>query len=130
MARRIKFTGWTPYMTKRVRVEGYRPTESSRFAVARVSAEAAWDLMHVRSGMPVNSLLPALSRVLTLADKLAVAAAWEAQTHLDWSAFDALDELGESFNGRQSLDPATALPTVNAMRELAASTLAVTGAGQ
>lgn len=123
MARRIKFKGWTPYMTARVSVEGFRPTESSRFAVARVSAKAAWDLLHVRSGMPVNSLLPALPRPLTMADKLAVAAAWEAQTHLDWSAFDALEELGPSSNKRQHLDPATAAPTIAAMRQLAAQTL-------
>lgn len=123
MTKRIKFTGQTPYMTARVTVTGYRPTESSRFAVARVSDAAAWDLLHVRSGMPVNSLLPALPRVLTLADKLAVAAAWEAQTHLNWAAFDDLEELGPNFNGRQSMDPAKAGATVQAMRELAATVL-------
>lgn len=123
MTKRIKFTGQTPYMTARVTVQGYRPTAASRFAVARVS-NGPWDVLHVRSGMPVNSLLPALPRVLTLADKLAVAAAWEAQTHLDWSAFDALEELGPNFNGRQTMDPAKALSTVQAMRELAATVLA------
>lgn len=122
MARRIKFKGWTHYMTARVSVEGYRPAEASRFAVARVSDKAAWDLLHVRSGMPVNSLLPALSRSLTMRDKLAVAAAWEAAS-LDWSAFDALEELGPSSNKRQHLDPATAADTVAAMRAIAAATL-------
>lgn len=123
--RRIKFKGWTPYMTARVSVAGYRPTADSRFAVARVSDKVAWDLLHVRSGMPVNSLLPALPRSLTLADKLSVAAAWEEASGLDWSAFDQLEELGPSSNTRQYLDPATAADTVAAMRGIAANILAV-----
>lgn len=119
MARRIKFQGWTPYMTARVQVSGYRPTDSSRFAVARVD-KGPWLLLHVRSGMPVDSILPALARPVTMEEKLSVAAALEAQTHLDWSAFDSLQELGPGFNGRQSLDPAKARDTVAAMREIAA----------
>lgn len=124
MARRIPYTGFIPYMTARLSVKGYRPTETSRFAVVRIREGAAWDLVHVRSGMSVGSLLPALSRALNRDDKLAVAAAFEAQTHLNWTAFDALEELGPNFNGRQSLDPATALPTVNALRDIAAQVLA------
>lgn len=120
---RVPFKGFTPYMTARVGVTGYRPTETSRFAVARVSPKTAWDLLHVRSGMAVNSVLPALPRTLSLADKLAVAAAWEAQTHLDWSAFDNLEELGPSSNKRQHLDPSTARATVDAMRVIAAQVL-------
>lgn len=123
MTKRIKFEGFTPYMTGRITVTGYRPTANSRFAVARIDRAGAWDLLHVRSGMPVNSVLPALPRALTLADKLAVAAAWEAQTHLDWSAFDNLEELGPSSNKRQHLDPATARATVDAMRAIAAQVL-------
>jgi hypothetical protein len=124
MARRIAFKGQTPYMTARVTVSGYRPTDASRFAVARVSDRGPWLLLHVRSGMPVDSLLPALSRPVTMPEKLAVAAAWEAQTHLDWSAFDGLQELGPNFNGRQHLDPATGRATAQAMREIAAQVIA------
>ncbi len=120
MAKRIPITTQIPYMTARVTVQGYRPTASSRFAVVRAKADAPWSLIHVRSGMPVNSLLPAVSRQLTLADRLAVAAAWGAQTHLNWSAFDDLEELGPNFNGSQYLDPAKAQVTVAAMRDLAA----------
>ena len=123
MAKRIPITTQIPYMTARVTVQGYRPTASSRFAVIRAKADAPWSLIHIMSGMPGNSLLPALSRQLTLADRLAVAGAWEAQTHLDWSAFDDLEELGPSFNGSQYLDPAKAQATVNAMRELAAQVI-------
>ena len=123
MAKRLPYTGQIPYMTARVTVTGYRPTKASRFAVARVSDKAPWSLIHVRTGMPVNSVLPALSRALTMADKLAVAAAWETLTHCDWSAFDSLEEIGPSFNGKQHLDPAKAMPTVTAMRQAAAQAL-------
>ena len=118
MTKRIKFEGWTPYMTARVRVEGYRPTATSRFAVAKSPRSKAWNLIHVRSGMPADSVLPL--GVTDMAGKLAVAAAWEALTHLDWSAFDALEELGPNTNARQYLDPAKATNTVAAMREEAA----------
>lgn len=124
MARRIPYTGQTPYMTARLTVSGYRPTESSRFAVIRIRKDSPWSLIHVRSGMPVNSLLPALSRQLTRDDRLAVAAAWEAQTHLNWAVFDDLEELGPGFNGSQYLDPAKGAATVAAMRDLAAQVLA------
>ncbi len=123
MARRIPYTGQIPYMTARLNVSGYRPTPSSRFAVIRIRKDSPWSLIHVRSGMPVNSLLPALSRQLTRDDRLSVAAAWEAQTHLDWSAFDDLEELGPNFNGSQHVDPAKGAPTFAAMRELAAQVL-------
>lgn len=122
MTKRIKFEGWTPYMTARVRVSGYRPSAASRFAVARVGdrKDAPWRLIHVRSGMPVDDVLPL--NMTGLADKLAVAAAWEALTHCDWTAFDTLEELGEGFNGRQHLDASKpgAQVTVAAMREAAA----------
>lgn len=126
MARRIKFQGFTPYMTARIKVEGYRPTETSRFAVARIDRNQNYQLIHARSGMPVESLLPALSRTVAMTEKLAVAATWEAQTHLDWTAFDSLEELGPGFNGRQHLDASKpgALATVTAMRELAAQIVA------
>jgi len=107
MTKRIKFEGFTPYMSARIKVKGYRPTASSRFAVARVSdrAEAPWELIHIRSGMPVGSLLPVLSRPITMAEKLAVAAAFETLTYCDWTAFDALPELGPNSNARSYLDP-------------------------
>ena len=124
MTRRIAYTGQIPYMTARLTVKGYRPTAASRFAVIRTNADAPWSLIHVRSGMPVNSLLPALARKLTLADKLAVAAAFEAQTHLDWSAFDELEELGPNFNGSQYMDPAKGAALAVSLRELAAQALA------
>ncbi len=123
MALRIPFTGQTPYMTARLTVSGYRPTESSRFAVIRIRPESPWSLIHVRSGMPVDSILPALSRKLTRDDKLAVAAAFEAQTHLDWSAFDELEEIGAGFNGRQTINAEKARPTTFALRDLAAQVL-------
>jgi hypothetical protein len=124
MARRISYTGQIPYMTARLTVHGYRPTDSSRFAVVRVNADAPWSLIHTRSGMPVNSLLPALARKVTLADKLAVAAAFEAQTHLDWAAFDDLQELGPGFNGTQYMGPAKGAALASALRQIAAQVLA------
>jgi hypothetical protein len=124
MTRRIPYTGQIPYMTARLTVSGYRPTDSSRFAVVRVNAGAPWDLIHVRSGMSVGSLLPALARKVTLADKLAVAAAFEAQTHLDWAAFDDLQELGPGFNGTQYMDPAKGAALAPALRQIAAQVLA------
>ena len=124
MTRRIPYTGQIPYMTARLTVSGYRPTAASRFAVVRVNADAPWSLIHTRSGMPVNSLLPALSRKVTLADKLAVAAAFEAQTHLDWAAFDELQELGPGFNGTQYMDPAKGAALAVTLRQLAGQVLA------
>lgn len=126
MARRIKFTGWTPYMTARIRVAGYRPTASSRFAVARIDRNQSYQLIHVRSGMPVESLLPALGRPIVMTEKLAVAAAFEALTHCDWAVFDDLQELGESFNGRQHLDTSKpgAMATVAEMRRVTAEVFA------
>jgi hypothetical protein len=110
-------------MTARLTVSGYRPTGSSRFAVVRVNADAPWSLIHTRSGMPVNSLLPALARKVTLGDKLAVAAAFEAQTHLDWAALDDLQELGPGFNGTQYMDPAKGAALAATLRQLAAQVL-------
>lgn len=73
--------------------EGQRPTTNSRFGVVRSASDAPWLLIHIRSGSQVGSLLPALSRKLTLRDLLAVASAFEAATHLDWAPFDNLPEI-------------------------------------
>jgi hypothetical protein len=124
MTRRIPYTGQIPYMAARLTVQGYRPTDSSRFAVVRLNSKAPWDLIHVRSGMSVGSLLPALSRPLGRDDKLAVAAAFEAQTHLDWAPFDSLEQIGPDFNGRQSLAGDAARLTAMALRQVAAQVLA------
>jgi len=127
MTRRIPYTGPVPYMAgSRIEAKGYRPTPASRFAVVRVSKDAPWLLIHCRTGMAVASLLPCTLKPLGLAEKLAVAGAWETLTHCDWTAFDSLPELGPSFNGKASLDPSApgVANTVAEMRQLAAQTLA------
>ena len=94
MTRRIKTTAIFPpngiYRQSPVPVEGYKPTENARFGVVRYGADAPWLLVHLATGYSVGNLLPALSRKITLTEKLAVAAARGAQTHLDWQEFDAL----------------------------------------
>jgi hypothetical protein len=67
----------------------------------------------------VTSILPATSRKLTMTDKLAVIAAWEAMTHLDWSAFDELPQVTPDSNKFPLIDQAKAMPAVRAMRETA-----------
>ena len=124
MTKRIKFEGFTPYMTGRIGVTGYRPTASSRFAVGRIDRNQNYQLIHVRSGMPVESLLPALGRTIVMSEKLAVAAAFETLTHCDWSAFDDLPELGPSSNVRAHLDPGKAASTVAEMRRVVAEVFA------
>jgi hypothetical protein len=109
-------------------VTGYKPTERSRWAVVRTGDAAAWLLIHHASGAGVGSLLPVLPRKLTLAEMLAAAAAFDAATHLDWSAFDALPAVTPETTAEPRLgnpSPAT-LRTVQAMRELAR--LAICGA--
>lgn len=71
---------------------GYAPTEKARFAVVRDGddKQAPWVLVHRRTGARVGSLLPVHARKLTMTDMLAVASAFEAATHLDWSPFDSL----------------------------------------
>lgn len=106
--------------------EGYRPTAGSRFAVVRTRPDAAWVLVHIRSGMPVESLLPALPRKLTMTDKLNVAAAFEAATHLDWSALDAVPQVEEGAKkcaGLGAMNPSQTA-TVGELRRIAANLLA------
>lgn len=107
--------------------EGFRPTASSRFGVVRERAgEGPWLLVHIRSGSRVGGLLPALPRKLTLSDVLAVAAAFEAQTHLDWGPFDRLPEVqeGDRKGVGFAMEDADAARTLAAsLRELAAQTL-------
>jgi len=94
MSRRIKIDAILApngiYQRCALPASGYRPSETSRFAVVRTGPEAPWRLIHVTSGGALDTIFPALPRKLTLADKMATAAAWEAATHIDWSAFDAL----------------------------------------
>jgi hypothetical protein len=96
MTRRIKIDAILApagiYQREARPVSGYRPTADSPFAVVRVGAgpSAHWKLIHVKSGGSIDSPLPARGYHLTLTHKLAVAAAWTAATHLDWSAFDKL----------------------------------------
>lgn len=105
--------------------EGYRPTANSRFAVVRQSPDDTWSLVHIRSGKRVDAALPAAARKLTMTDKLTVAAAWEGAAHLDWSAFDALNEIKEGATGKPSFGNLTAsqLATMDEMRKLAATAI-------
>jgi hypothetical protein len=105
-------------------VTGYKASERSRFAVVRASDESIWMLIHIRSGGGLESTLPALPRRLTLADKLAVAAAWDAVTHLDWSAFDDLPAASLEMTAIPSIDLARARHTLAEMRAIAARALA------
>ena len=126
MARRIKIEMQTLSTEgRRLNVVGYRPTPASRFAVTRAAdrPEGPWLITHVRSGCGVTSILPATSRKLTMTDKLAVIAAWEAMTHLDWSAFDELPQVTPDSNKFPLIDQTKAPPAVRAMRETAATIL-------
>lgn len=93
MVRRIKFTTLIApngiYHRTTAEAHGYRPAPSSRFAVTRIG-RGPWVLTHVRSGVGIDSILPARGQRLTMTQKLSAAAALEAATHLDWSAFDAI----------------------------------------
>jgi len=126
MTRRIKIEMQTLSAEgRRLNVVGYRPTPASRFAVTRAAdrPEGPWLITHVRSGCGVTSILPATPRKLTMTDKLAVIAAWEAMTHLDWSAFDELPQVTPDSNKFPLIDQTKASPAVRAMRETAATIL-------
>jgi hypothetical protein len=125
MARRIPFAGKVQAGPAKLSAVGYRPTASSRFAVTRLAdrPDSPWTMTHVRTGMGVGSIIPAVSRKLTLAERLEICAAWEAMTHLDWSAFDELPEIGPDTNGAPVINQAKVGPTVRAMREAAATVL-------
>lgn len=100
---------------------GYRPSAGSRFAVVRTSETAPWVAVHVASGGQVDSLFPAVARTLTLADKLAVCAEWEAMTHADWSAFDGLPAVTEATTAAPRLPSPTVSQraTITEMRNAA-----------
>ena len=126
MTRRIAFSGQVQSGPCKLAVTGYRPSAASRFAVTRIAdrPQSPWMLTHIRTGMGVSSILPASSRKLTMTDKLAVIAAWEAMTHLDWSAFDELPEIGPDSNAAPVINQAKAGPVVREMREMAETVLA------
>ena len=103
--------------------EGYKPTATARFGVVRANKDAPWVLTHLATGCGVGSLLPVKSRKLTLTDMLSVAAAGEAQTHLDWSMLDSLPVT--TMGTKES--PRIVCPnreTLDAMRQLAAQVIA------
>jgi hypothetical protein len=85
----------TIYQHAAVSSEGYAPAADARFAVVRAAgrSDGPWVLVHRRSGMLVESLLP--PRKFSRTDKLAVAAAFHACTHLDWTPFDAIPQVSE-----------------------------------
>ncbi len=122
MTKRIKFTTQLNVQgIKKLTVQGYRPTANSRFGVTRTREDAPWCLSHIRTGMGVSSVLPPVMRKRTMAELLAVASAWEAATHLDWTAFDELPPIGPDTMDQPKIDQAKAGPTVRAMREIAES---------
>jgi len=123
--RRIAYTGQVQSGPCKFWVSGYRPTATSRFAVTRIAdrPESPWMLTHIRTGMGVGSILPALSRKLTMTDKLAVLAAWETMTHLNWAVFDDLPAIGPDTNAAPVIDQVRAGPVVRAMREMAMAVL-------
>ncbi len=126
MTRRIKIEMQTLSLEgRRLNVVGYRPTPTSRFAVTRAAdrPEGPWLITHIRSGCGVTSILPAVMRKLTMTDKLAVTAAWEAMTHLDWTAFDELPQVSPDSNKFPVIDQAKAGPVVREMREAAKAVL-------
>jgi hypothetical protein len=85
-----------------------------------------WRLTHLRSGASVDSILPALPRKLTMADKLAVAAAFETLTYCDWSAFDSLPQVTLETKDAPRLTPSPSLRvTMDEMRRVAWQALGV-----
>jgi hypothetical protein len=114
------------YQREIISAKGWAPREGSRFAVVRTNEKAPWRLIHVRSGGSVDSVFPARLKPFSLADKLAVAAAWEAASHVDWGAFDALPQVTRETTqppdfGDKPISPATR----DEMRRLAAQALGV-----
>lgn len=93
------------YAREAAEANGYRPSATSRFCVVRRDEAAPWELVHVRSGAKVDSLLPARSRKTTLAEKLRVAHAFDAATHLDWSDFDQLPQVTRAQGDKPRLEP-------------------------
>lgn len=118
MARRIPIETTILTNARRLKVEGYQAARGGRFAVIRHrKGEGPWIVVHVRTGVGVGSCLPA--SCVSLADKLAACAKWEAATYLDWSAFDELPAIGPDSTTMPRIDQQKAGPTVRAMAELA-----------
>lgn len=69
-------------------IEAWQTKADSRFAAAKPAGKH-WDLRHVASGLSMGSLLP--PRAVQLAEVLAVIAAWEAHTELDFSPLDVVE---------------------------------------
>lgn len=126
--RRIKVTCLlapaTIYQHAARTAEGYKPSENSRFAVVRCG-DAPWELVHIRSGGKVNSLIPQHVRRPTMTDLLGVAAAFDAATHLDWRAFDALPEIRPGAKGYPSFSSDLPPPPQAELRALACQALGV-----
>lgn len=97
--------------------EAYLTKESSRFAVTRLDAKAPWVVTHRASGMMVNSLLPISTRA-TVAELLAIIAAWEAHTELDLEAFD-LATFGKGFDGISAGDKRRVQRVTHELRDIA-----------
>jgi hypothetical protein len=110
------------YQPDAVEARGYAPSHNARFVVVRTSKDAPWRLIHAKSGAGIDSILPATMTRITLAEKLAVASAWQAATHLDWSAFDALPQVTYDTKELPALhNPSRA--TLDEMRTLAANAI-------
>lgn len=118
MARRIPIKTTILTNARRLEVMGYKAARNGRFGVIRHrDGEGPWIVVHLRTGVGVGSCLPA--SCVSLSEKLAAVAKWEAATHLDWSAFDELPEIGPDSTAMPRIDQAKAGPTVRAMAGLA-----------
>lgn len=112
------------YQRQAMLAAGYRPAPDSRFAVVRAGPAAPWALTHVKSGGSLDSILPARGYKITMTEKLAVAAAFEAASYVDWSAFDALPQVTESTTDCPTMSPPPSRATMDNLRQLVAQALA------
>ena len=113
------------YQREPLAATGYAPSAKARWGVVRASPTAPWLLIHRASGGPIDSMFGARSRKMNLADKLAVARAFEAATHLDFGPFDALPAITAETTETPALKPGPKLyALLESMREIANQALA------
>ncbi|NBW08584.1 MAG: hypothetical protein EBR82_11220 [Caulobacteraceae bacterium] len=114
-------------MTKRIAIDqllagsgvlrtekAYTTDAASRFAVVQpLNAPGVWILVHRRSGIRIQSLLP--SAKLSLAAALRYIAALDA-LEIDWTPFDTIDEVRWSGAPPKGFKTNPSQETVDAMR--------------
>jgi len=107
------------YRKETIGVDAYAPSEKSRWAAHKAPGAKSWSLYHRQSGGNVSSLLH--SKGASRAYVLSVAAAFDAHTEIDFSAFDKLEPVTMETTKAAlfSSDNRPSVDTTEALRQIA-----------